>query len=606
MWLWINLFILLLCIVVLKKRLPGVVGKRFRKFSQRRSFQKFNELNAQICSSEDAYQNMNNDRLKSILNHNLQCEYIQQYFPNAKTAPSVEEFRSTIPIIKYSDIKEQIDRLCNGEKNILSVDPVYYFATSSGTTGAQKMIPITRKNLSDMQHLINGAGGAAMNYLIKNKDYKFTTLTKGATISFNPASHPKTAGGIPYGALSQGKPALPTLLRIVVDLAWKAMAINPFHLTDKVHDFETNFLIQTFFCVLDESISSFQIAFGSILSHFFSLIQLNFQEFIECIGKGSIDYCKTFVEHIPKLQRKEFDNYLTSKYSEKYRIKRALKLHEISTFKGFVGKIWPNLNYIAASVAGAFSIYEEKIRWFSGDVPIIGAVYLSSESCMGFQYNISGDYLFHPETSFFEFIPEDQIKSENPSTLLLSELEVGKNYELVVTTIGGFYRYRLGDVINVVGKLNGNEKIPFIKVCYRTGSLLDAFGEKTTENHIESALMKLAKAHDCTLTDFTCSLQLDESPVIYCIFAEFSKKLFNENDLLSAELDSYLCGIHPIYDDYRLKRKLGRLECFAFTEGKFSDFKQLLVETGTPFLQLKVPRLISKSAHLDFFSQKQK
>ena len=53
---------------------------------------------------------------------------------------------------------------------------------------------------------------------------------------------------------------------------------------------------------------------------------------------------------------------------------------------------------------------------------------------------------------------------ENPDTLLMDEVEVGKRYEIVLTTTLGLYRYRLGDVIEIVGF---HERCPVIAMRYR-------------------------------------------------------------------------------------------------------------------------------------------
>ena len=45
---------------------------------------------------------------------------------------------------------------------------------------------------------------------------------------------------------------------------------------------------------------------------------------------------------------------------------------------------------------------------------------------------------------FFEFIPFDSVHEDQPETLFMDQVEVGKAYELVITTVAGLYRYRTG------------------------------------------------------------------------------------------------------------------------------------------------------------------
>jgi len=88
-----------------------------------------------------------------------------------------------------------------------------------------------------------------------------------------------------------------------------------------------------------------------------------------------------------------------------------------------------------------------------------------------------------------------------PKTLLISDIEPGHRYELVCTTETGLFRYRMGDVINCTRFLCRADdlvpsptepveipQIPLISRAYRVGSLLDVFGEKTTEQDVINAL----------------------------------------------------------------------------------------------------------------------
>ena len=210
--------------------------------------------------------------------------------------------------------------------------------------------------------------------------------------------------------------------------------------------------------------------------------------------------------------------------------------------------------------------------------------------------------MFHPASCFLEFIPEDEINLDTPSTRLVSELEVGKRYELALTTQSGFYRYRVGDVIQVVDKANGRKDVPLFRIVYRTGSILDAYGEKTTEEHVESALRRTAKEFGCELNNFTTFLQIDSSPVVYQIFVEFSQTLSAEEMVtLNSAVDKHLRNVHQFYNQCREQQKLGMVVCKAVSTAKFQKFTEILVNNGTAAMQVKIPHLLTKHSYLDFF-----
>ena len=91
---------------------------------------------------------------------------------------------------------------------------------------------------------------------------------------------------------------------------------------------------------------------------------------------------------------------------------------------------------------------------------------------------------------FFEFLPlapstPATVPPPAGATLLPHELQTGSEYELVVTNLGGLCRYRIGDVVRVVG-FHG--AAPLVEFRYRQGQLLNLRGEKTSEAALSSAL----------------------------------------------------------------------------------------------------------------------
>ena len=81
----------------------------------------------------------------------------------------------------------------------------------------------------------------------------------------------------------------------------------------------------------------------------------------------------------------------------------------------------------------------------------------------------SGTYVLVPRAMFFEFIP---IEIGDSGILFADQVEVGKSYEVIITTVSGLYRYRLGDVVKVVGFFNNT---PLLEFLYRQVMLQSVF-----------------------------------------------------------------------------------------------------------------------------------
>ena len=80
---------------------------------------------------------------------------------------------------------------------------------------------------------------------------------------------------------------------------------------------------------------------------------------------------------------------------------------------------------------------------------------------------------------FYEFIPENA--EDETKTLTIDQLEVGKRYEIVLTNLSGFYRYRIKDVVEVTGYYYES---PMIRFAYRKSQLINISGEKMTEGDL--------------------------------------------------------------------------------------------------------------------------
>ncbi|SDR76086.1 GH3 auxin-responsive promoter family protein [Christiangramia echinicola] len=99
---------------------------------------------------------------------------------------------------------------------------------------------------------------------------------------------------------------------------------------------------------------------------------------------------------------------------------------------------------------------------------------------------------------FYEFIPMDEYGTNEEMAIPLNEVEIGKNYAVVITTNAGLWRYKIGDTIRFTN-LN-----PYrIKVSGRTKHHINVFGEELIIENAESALKKVCLMTNCEIIDYT-------------------------------------------------------------------------------------------------------
>jgi len=172
------------------------------------------------------------------------------------------------------------------------------------------------------------------------------------------------------------------------------------------------------------------------------------------------------------------------------------------TGKEKIVEVWPNLElYMHGGVN--FTPYRNQYQQIIGKKDMrYYENYNASEGFFGIQDRPDGDdmLLMLDYGIFYEFIKADESHMDQPPTVSLADVEIGKNYEIVISTNAGLWRYRIGDTVAFTSKY------PFrIKVTGRTKHFINAFGEELIIDNAEKALALTCKKCNCEITDFTAA-----------------------------------------------------------------------------------------------------
>ena len=156
------------------------------------------------------------------------------------------------------------------------------------------------------------------------------------------------------------------------------------------------------------------------------------------------------------------------------RAKALRKVFEEGFDTPIIPRIWPKFSWACAIGNGSFSSYLEKYKKYAGDkVGIDYFVYAASEGMFAVAIEMNKpEFCMLTDSSFFEF-RDAQADDDDNNTITMDQLEVGKEYEVILTNLGGFYRYKIQDVIRVLGFYNN---LPLITFAYRKGQLANAAG----------------------------------------------------------------------------------------------------------------------------------
>jgi len=303
----------------------------------------------------------------------------------------------------------------------------------------------------------------------------------------------------------------------------------------------------------------------------------NFEEKLEKIAQATKDVNVTSIGGVPTWNLVLF--------------KRILEI----TGKKNMLEVWPNLEmYFHGAVN--FGPYRDQ---FKALIPSDDMYYLenynASEGFFGIQDTREpGDMLLMLDYGiFYEFLPLENLHDENPETLTLDEVELDRNYALIISTNAGLWRYMIGDTIKFTS-LN-----PFrIRVTGRTKHFINAFGEEVIIDNAEQALEEACQQTGAVIREYTAA------PVYFngndCGAHEWIIEFENkpsEFERFVDILDETLRRINSDYDAKRFKdMALRRPIVRRAPDGTFFNWMK---EKGKLGGQHKVPRLANNREYVD-------
>jgi hypothetical protein len=423
---------------------------------------------------------------------------------------SASQYQKNVPLTTYDDYTEYIQRIGDGEESVLTPEPVRMFELSSGSTAASKLIPYTNTLKSEFQR-----GIAPWIY---NLYTNLPGLQRGpAYWSVTPLLDGKrfTPAGIPIGFESDSA-YLGLFGQWLVD---SVMAVP--NAVKNISNMDS-FRYVTLLCLLRQAelrlISVWNPTFLSLL---LSPLSDWWDSLLNDIAHGTISKQDVELRFAP-------DPKLA-------RALRALSPTEPES-------LWQNLRLISCWTDGASAPYARPVEEMFPHARVQGKGLLATEAFVSVPIIGAEGSVLSINSHFFEFM------DDAGEVRLAHQIQRGKTYSVIVTTGGGFYRYQLHDIVEVMGHWN---QIPRIRFAGKADHISDWFGEKLEERFIAHILEDIFTKHNI-LPSFAMLTPDDENGFRYVLYVEsntYAKDLNNE-------LDSALrTNFH-----YDYCRKLGQLE----------------------------------------------
>lgn len=393
------------------------------------------------------------DRLLSILRRNADCAYGRAH--GLGRVHSVRDFQAAVPVVAYENLHPWVERVLDGEDNVLTSEPVLLVERTSGSAAAAKYIPYTAGLFGEFQ--------AALAPWLWNLYAAYPQLLRGTAYwQVTPLAQApeRSRGGIPIGLGAEAayftarqRRALGKLLSVPPEIA-------------EIAELDSSLYATLFFLLRDRNLSLISVWNPSFLSILLKHGRQWGEHLVRDISDGEIrcDLPPAIARQCPPSPQRARD------------VERCLAATPIK-----LTDLWPRLSVVSCwGDAEATPEFLRLEREFP-DVAFQRKGLLATEGVVTIP-RASGGSVAAVLSHFLEFLDD----RGNPR--LVHEIEQGAEYAVVITTSGGLWRYRLGDRVRMTGYL---DRTPLLELVGKEDGVCDLRGEKLNPAFVSGVMRDL-------------------------------------------------------------------------------------------------------------------
>ncbi|GAB4026039.1 GH3 auxin-responsive promoter family protein [Spirosoma koreense] len=446
-----------------------------------------------------------------------------------KSIQRVSDFQRQVPVSSYEDLFPYIERVLKGENKVLWPSPVRWFAKSSGTTNARSKFIPVTTESLDESHFKGGKDMMAL-YIANNPDSR---TFEGKGLSIGGSLHPNS-----YSTNSAAGDVSAVVMKNLP--SWAQYIRTPSLPIALMDEWETK---------------------------------------LERMAEITAQENVTSILGTPTWGLVLIDKILTH------------------TGKSNILEVWPNFEVLIHGAVN-FQPYRELFQQqvFPSKTVRYQEIYNASEGFFAIQDDLSrvGEMLLMLDYGiFYEFVPIQEADQPFPKALTIDEVELGKNYALVVSTNGGLWRYKVGDTVRFTSLYPHR-----LKVSGRTKHFINAFGEEVIVENAETAITRACEATGAVITEYTAGPIYMSNGMNGCHewIIEFAQEP-DSQQRFNQVLDETLRQTNSDYDAKRYNDMvLKRPRIHSVPPGTFYAWMKQRGKLGG---QHKVPRLANSREYLD-------
>ena len=432
---------------------------------------------------------------------------------------NTEEFSERIPLSNYYTMKPYLEATYeNPNGSILTKEPVFWYLTTSGSSGVPKHLPVTE---ALAKTYTKGSMQILLPFMNAHPDNP--KVFDGKFVVFAAAAQTGEINGVPLGYATGAfsRRAIGILKRLMKP------GEDVFNLSD-----------------MEEKMRAYARVMATE-------------------NVTAIQGITTLSLALVRRMQNEYAPWLLDEFKGTIHEKRMRDaLNDDGSID--VSELWPNLRLFFCGGIDT-DPYREWIRKTLPNTTIWEA-YGGTEGVYGGQTMVEPGVQLFPNTNYLEFIPENESEKPNPTVIPLSDVKKGFRYEMVITNIGGYYRYRLGDMMTFTSTN------PYtVRMIGRTGKVSSLCGEKLSDVHISKAITTACLKTGAELMDYTAIAHIENGVPHYTIAGMFRDESFDKMEFI----DSFEDALKASNGEFKVvseTKALGRTQLVRMKRSFFESY----------------------------------
>lgn len=475
------------------------------------------------------------------------------------TVRTLRDWKRAVPVHSYSDLRPYVDKLLDGDANVLTRSEPYALLRTSGSSGQPKLIPTTR-------HWRNAYRGRAL-YAQWGLYFESVGMGPGATVldlSWERSSTSTSIGDYPSYGISQ-RPAA------VSSVDWLPPWYDESWFQGVEGESYRNGLYRKLRLLAGADVRLVVALNASKIVGLAEVLAERADDLVSDLRNGTLEGRPCHGGADPDLAS------------------RLAGIRGANRGMLRLTDLWPGLALVVAWNSASAALYRP---WLDEVTPGVPKLPFSATGTEGIiTIPVDGHRSAGPlavDLGLYEFVPAEDRDEEVPlepdvETLDFHEVEVGRTYEVVMTQANGLYRYALGDLYTVVDRIG---QVPRLDFVGRSGFGSSFTGEKLTEKDVYLAVQATLGDQWSSLPLFSC-VPVWAAPPGYTLMIEWAEDLPLSPDRFAEDVETALQELNIEYAEKRAADRLTPLALLPVPPGTFARVEDRRRREGASPAQLK-------------------